>query len=172
MSIWLICEWLSKIGNYTNFLKKDWDNLINHLLLLAKKIIVGVQDENFSRIFRDSDFKDRTLMRIISEKGYDKLFEDERIDLLLHEFWKGEGTTEWNGDLIDFSVLQYLASSPIRSLKWQKPKNKIDYSDWNILQWLKERNIGFNITSGIAQFHLYLSENFDDDLAMYYFSFI
>ena len=58
-------------------------------------------------------------MKIITEKGYDMLFEDQRINLLFHEFWQGQGTTECNGDLIDFSVLQFLASSPIREFKGQ-----------------------------------------------------
>ena len=58
------------------------------------KIIDGVEEEYFARIFFDTDFKDRTLMRIITERGYDLLFKDERIDLLLHEIWQGEGATE------------------------------------------------------------------------------
>ena len=99
---------------------KDWDNLISKLLILAKKIIDSWEVEYFSRIFFDTDFKNRTLMRIIAERGYDILFKGERIDLLLHEQWQGEGATECNGDLIDFSSLEYLVRSPIKAIKGQE----------------------------------------------------
>ena len=120
LSIWLIWECLTKIGLYTNFLKKDWDNLILKLLQLAKKVVDGLEIEYFSRVFFDTDFKDRTLMRIIAQRQYDILFNGERIDLLLHEIWQGDGANEWNGDLIDFSVLEYLFSSPIKAIKGQE----------------------------------------------------
>jgi len=58
-------------------------------------------------------------MRIIAEREYDLLFKGERIDLLLHEIWQGDGTNNCNGSIIDFSVLQYLAYSPIKAIKGQ-----------------------------------------------------
>jgi hypothetical protein len=88
-------------------------------LILAKIISDGTEDKFFFDVFFDSDFKDRTLMRIIAEKEYDILFKGERIDLLLHEIWQGEGTNSCNGNIIDFSALQYLAYSPIKSIKGQ-----------------------------------------------------
>lgn len=120
LCICLICECLTKIGDYTNFLKKDCENLINQLLIFGKKIIDGVEDSNFYNVFFDSDFKDRTLMRIIAERSYDILFKGERVDLLLHEIWQGEGTKGCNGGIIDFSVLEYLAKTPIRSIRGQE----------------------------------------------------
>lgn len=83
--------------------------------MLAKKISDGVDD----MVFFDTDYKGRTLMRIIAEKEYDILFKSERIDIILHEIWQGEGTDSCNGTIIDFSVLQYLFYTPIKSIKGQ-----------------------------------------------------
>ena len=94
--------------------------MIKNLLTLAKIISDGVEDSLFFNVFFDTDFKDRTLMRIISENEYDKLFKSERIDLLLHEIWQGEGTNSCNGTIIDFSVLQYLFYTPIKAIKGQE----------------------------------------------------
>ena len=58
---------------------------------LAKFILDNVDDQNLEEIYMDIDFKDRTLMKIISENEYSEMFESERIDLLLHEIWQGEG---------------------------------------------------------------------------------
>lgn len=58
---------------------------------LAKYILDAVDDLYLEEIYLDTDFKDRTLMKIISENEYSEMFESERIDLLLHEIWQGEG---------------------------------------------------------------------------------
>ena len=48
-------------------------------------------DSHIEKLFLATDYKKRTVMRIITMNGYDKLFEGESIDLLLHEIWQGEG---------------------------------------------------------------------------------
>lgn len=83
----LLCENLKRIGNYTNFLRLDCINISSQLMNLAKTISDGVEDMHLESMYMDSDFKGRTLMKIISENEYSKLFETEWINLLLHEIW-------------------------------------------------------------------------------------
>lgn len=73
----LLCENLKKIGNYTNFLKLDCINISEMLRKLAKYILDAVDDLYLEEIYLDTDFKDRTLMKIISENEYSEMFESE-----------------------------------------------------------------------------------------------
>jgi hypothetical protein len=63
-------------------------------------------------------------MKIISENEYSKLFETERISLLLHEIWQGEGVRQCDGDIGDISILTYLVKQRIRRIKGMKVSPK------------------------------------------------
>ena len=66
-----------------------------------------------SKVFHDTDFKDRTLMKIITTNGYDMLFRGEKINVLMEEIWMGRDSSECDSTITDYSVLSYLASTPI-----------------------------------------------------------
>ena len=53
----------------------------------SKIILKGVDDLLLEHIYLDSDFKSRTLMKIISENGFSEMFETEKINVLLYEIW-------------------------------------------------------------------------------------
>lgn len=67
----------------------------------------------------DKDFKNRTVLHLITYNGYGPLMAGDKISALLDELWVGKLTYECNGKTEDFSLLSYLARSPIKSLPGQ-----------------------------------------------------
>ncbi len=49
-----------------NVFKHECGIIINKILGLGKKIIDNLSDENISKVLLDSDFKNRTLLKIIT----------------------------------------------------------------------------------------------------------
>ena len=68
----------------------------------------------------DSDFKDRTLLKIITVNKFDKLFENYKVEVILEEIWQGKYTFECDGELKDISLLTHLATSPVKKLRSQR----------------------------------------------------
>jgi len=61
-----------------------------------------------SRAFMDIDFKDRTVLNIITSNGFVPLMNDSKVNNLLEEIWVGSNTYECDGKLVDFSQITYL----------------------------------------------------------------
>jgi hypothetical protein len=67
----------------------------------------------------DVDFKDRSVLNLITTNGYSDLMKSDKVAALLDELWAGKETYECNGKTADFSILRYLSSSKIKSLPKQ-----------------------------------------------------
>lgn len=67
-------------------------------------------------IFMDLDFKDRTVLHLITHNEYAPLMTDEKMVALLDELWVGKLAYECDGKTEDYSLLSYLARSSIKSL--------------------------------------------------------
>jgi len=96
----------------------------SRMLFLGDKILDNFDDEKLSRVFLDSDFKDRTLLKIITMNKFDKLFENYKVSVIIEEVWQGKYTFECDGEIKDISLLTHLADSPIKRIKNQR----IDFS--------------------------------------------
>jgi hypothetical protein len=79
-----------------------------------------MEDENVSRTFLDIDFKDRTVLKIITQNGFAPLMQNPKVNILLEEIWVGKNTYECDGRITDFSLLTFLANAPIKKLKGKK----------------------------------------------------
>jgi hypothetical protein len=89
----------------------------SRMLFLGDKILDNFDDEKLSKVFLDSDFKDRTLLKIITQNKFDKLFENYKVAVILEEIWQGKYTFECDGEIKDLSLLTHLAHSPIVRVK-------------------------------------------------------
>ena len=90
------------------------------MLILGDKILDNFDDQKLSKVFLDSDFKDRTLLKIITHNKFDKLFENYKVSVILEEIWQGKFTFECDGEIRDLSLLTHLAKSPVRRIKNQR----------------------------------------------------
>ena len=50
---------------------------------LGDKIIDNIDDDKIEKVFLDTDFKDRTLLKIITDKGFGPLFSSYKVNILL-----------------------------------------------------------------------------------------
>lgn len=70
-------------------------------------------------MFMDTDFKNRTVLHLITYEGYARLMSNDKIAALLDELWVGESTYACDGRISDFSMLTFLAGAPIKKLPGQ-----------------------------------------------------
>lgn len=54
-------------------------------------------------MFLDLDFKDRTLLKLITDNGFGPLLASYKVNILLNEIWVGKKTFECDGGMKDFS---------------------------------------------------------------------
>ena len=92
----------------------------SRMLVLGDNILDNYNDQKLSKVFLDSDFKDRTLLKIITSNKFDKLFENYKVAVILEEIWQGKFTFECDGEIRDLSLLTHLATSPIKKLRSQR----------------------------------------------------
>lgn len=73
--------------------------------------------ENFIEdIFMDSDFLDRTVLKLITDYEYEPLLKDNKVSALLDQLWIGKASYACDGRITDYSKMNFLASSPIKNL--------------------------------------------------------
>lgn len=116
----LACETLMFIED--NFLSMSHESRVvrNRMLVLGDKILDTFNDKMLSKVFLDTDFKNRTLLKIITFNKFELLFENYKVAVILEEIWQGKSTFECDGEIKDFSLLTHLVSAPIKRLKNQK----------------------------------------------------
>ena len=90
------------------------------LIFFGGKIVNSMKDDVVHRMFMDIDFKDRTVLKLITHYGHHELVANPKIDVLLEELWVGKNTYECDGKLLDYSQLTYLLTQPIKKLPGKK----------------------------------------------------
>ena len=65
----------------------------------------------------DTDFLDRTVLRLITDCEYEELLADFKISALLDQLWKGKESSNCNGKVINYSLLAYLSQNLIQTLE-------------------------------------------------------
>ena len=76
-------------------------------------------------MFMDIDFKDRTVLHLISYEEYIPLMQDDKIAALLDELWVGELTYSCDGRINNYSRLNFVASAPLKKL----PKTHVSFKE-------------------------------------------
>jgi hypothetical protein len=78
-----------------------------------------MEDENVRPTFMAMDFKDRTVLNIITYNEYADLMTDSKIGALLDELWVGKLSYECDGRTDCYSMLTFLSRAPIKKLPGQ-----------------------------------------------------
>ena len=112
----LCCEFLLNIGQDIKIFEEEGIVLSRKLQILGKKIISTMTEEIISKAYLQIDFKNRTVLNIITTYGFVPLMLDPKIEILLEEAWEGRNTYECDGKLMDFSLLTHLLHSPLIKL--------------------------------------------------------
>lgn len=90
----------------------------------------------------DTDFLDRTVLKLITDYEYEPLLLDDKVSALLDELWVGKESYECDGQITDYSMLSFLVSSRIKSLKGKKLEYQALLSN-NFKVFIEEENFWF-----------------------------
>jgi hypothetical protein len=72
--------------------------------------------ETLDQIYLDRDFKDRTVLKIITQNRYDQLMKHDKVDILIEKIWDGKKSYECDGKIQDYSLLSHVANTKIKKL--------------------------------------------------------
>ena len=67
-------------------------------------------------LFMDTDFKDRTVLHLISYNAFSELMSDSKVTVLLDNLWQGKLAVSCDGRVSDYSMLTFMANDPVRKL--------------------------------------------------------
>lgn len=102
--------------------KKECRSIMDKLMKLGNIIVNNLDNEKVEKIFLDSDFKDRTSLKIITSNSFVPLFSSIKLSILIEEIWTGKESFECDGNTNDFSLLHYLITSPARKIPGKRMK--------------------------------------------------
>jgi hypothetical protein len=78
------------------------------------------EDEKIEKVFLDVDFKDRTILKIVTLNDFQPIFSSYKVNVLLQEIWEGKNTYECDGQLSNFSLVNHLATYKMEKIKGKK----------------------------------------------------
>ena len=116
LTISLSCIHLASIGKSIAVFSHEANSLIEELLTFGEVIIGEMDGGVIGPIFMDTDFKNRTVLHLITYNGFAQLMSDNKVAALLDELWVGKMSYECDGRNDNFSQLTFLATTPIRKL--------------------------------------------------------
>ena len=67
-------------------------------------------------LFMDKDFKDRTVLHLISYNNFSELMSDSKVTVLLDNLWQGKLAATCDGRVSDYSMLTFMANDPVTKL--------------------------------------------------------
>lgn len=118
--ICLSCQHLASIAKSVSLYSHQCHTLIDELQDLGSKLIDNFENtEVLEFLFMDIDFKDRTVLNLVTYQGYAPLLANERINDLLEKLWVGKATYKCDGKIEDFSKLSFMVRAPIKRLPGQ-----------------------------------------------------
>jgi hypothetical protein len=110
------CEILKGIGSIISAYRDQTYGMCEDLPLMGEKIIENLDPADIETIFMESDFKDRTVLKLIALHQFGALLKDEKVSNLIDELWMGKLVYQCDGRVTDYSMLGFLASAPIKKL--------------------------------------------------------
>jgi hypothetical protein len=108
LSIALTCEFLDKISSKVHRFSHECGIIKKRLLKLGGVITSYLDDDKITKVFLDTDFRDRTLLKLVTYNKYEDIFGSYKVNRLLDEIWVGKNTFDCDGTLEDFSILTFL----------------------------------------------------------------
>ena len=72
----------------------------------------NLDDDKVKKMFLDVDFRNRTLLKVVTYNGFAPIFASYKLNILLNEIWLGKGTLDCDGNYSDFSIMTWLCVHP------------------------------------------------------------
>ena len=111
MSIVLTSELLGRISLIRKRFENECDKIQKELIELGSMYIQKIEDEeHYEKLILDSDFKGRSMLKIIMENSFYELMpeEDGKGVGLLDNFWYGKEANKCDGKLGDYSSIYHV----------------------------------------------------------------
>lgn len=115
MAIALACEILKKVSKARKKLENHANRAMKDLLELGKMFSSKVEDEgDYEQMIFMSDFKQRSLLKIITDNGFEPLMSryDPKAENIMNSIFHGKESTRCDGDLKGYSSLTHIAWTP------------------------------------------------------------
>lgn len=106
-------EILYKIIKNVRVFRRYSHQMLEAIGRLAEKIVSNTSEELIHKVFLDRDFKDRTLLKIVTKYKLSNFVSSTKVIALLDDIWEGQNANECDGGIRDFSVLTHLATSNV-----------------------------------------------------------
>lgn len=100
---------MERVGDAVNIFSYDCGVISEGLQNLGLKLVENMEDTIIESIFTETDFSDRSVLKIICENEYELLMKDPKVSDLLDLLWVGKNTYDCDGRVTDFSLLSYLS---------------------------------------------------------------
>lgn len=118
-------EFLYLIGRSVKVLRRKTKQYMLRFEMLIRKVIDNIDSDHIELFFLDRDFKDRTLLKIVTVYNFRGFLKSGKTTILLESIWQGMNTTECDGRLDDFSLMTFLIKSKTHYI----PGKKVSYMD-------------------------------------------
>ena len=143
MSIALASELLLTIGENRRKFENECVRIKDSLLALGKMYSAKIEDEKFyETLIMDKDFQQRTVIKIITEKSFESLMDenDPKAENLIVMIWDGKEATRCDGNIYGYSNLMHIITSRAKKMSGKstsliqmvsnyfEPNFNVDYS--------------------------------------------
>ena len=104
MNIALSAELLTKIANSREKFKNECTGLKEQILDLGKTYISKITDEKyFTELMMDTDYQNRTTLKIITSCQLEELMVDQKAENLMQTIYIGKEATQCDGTIYGYS---------------------------------------------------------------------
>ena len=114
MTIALACETLSNIARNRKKLENQAVKIKTDLLALGQMYSSKIEDEDFYEgLVTDRDFRDRSLLKIITDNGFEPLMDenDPKAENIMMSIYQGKETTRCDGNIKGYSSIYHVITS-------------------------------------------------------------
>jgi hypothetical protein len=91
---------------------------------LGEKVVENLDDSLIENVFLERDFKNRTLIKIVTTYSLKSFIKSGKVQVLLDSIWEGLHASDCDGHLDDFSLLTFLAKGTMKHIPGKKPTLK------------------------------------------------
>ena len=117
LCICLACIHLHSIGAAISLFRHRGETVSAGLLDLGASVVDDIgEDDTIESIFMDHDFKNRTVLHLITYNGYAPLMSASKVTVLLDKLWQGKLTYKCDGRVSDYSKLTFMANEKMKTL--------------------------------------------------------
>lgn len=114
ITIALACEVLQNIARNRKKLENQATKVKNDLLALGQMYSSKIEDEDFyEELITDTDFRDRSLLKIITDKEFEPLMDenDPKAENIMMSIYQGKETTRCDGNIKGYSSIYHVITS-------------------------------------------------------------